>query len=553
MRRFFIIVLVVVASLSVGVAQSGRAPQIESINAAEMRADLFFLASDAMQGRLTNTPTNALAADWVLSRFERLGLRPAGHDGYEHRYALMTASLGEGNAIRIGELPASGARWDLGLGEEFYPHRFSANAAADAPVTFVGFGIVSPERGHDDYRDAARGRIALVLDREPGVSDPASPFDGVVTAEVAQPIKKVLAAQEKGAVGVIFVEDVHNQTGPSSNFHAQAANYWPTSAPRVERYTLKSWSDKVRIPVVQVSVAVAERLVASTGRSLATLARTAETRGGVSPVPINANVQLTTRVRHDTVPDRSIVAMIEGSDPQLKNEYVMVSAHFDHDGADGPRVYNGADDDGSGTVGLLEIAEAYSLAAKAGQGPKRSVIFAAWNSEERGLLGAWAYAEDPIVPLDRIVAVLNMDMIGRNEEIPLGGGGRFRGLEQQTAESNANATNIIGTVRSPDLRAAVDKANQGIGLDLRFRYDNNLSNLMRRSDHWPFIQKGVPGIWVHTGLHPDYHTIYDRPEKVNYPKMQKIARMVYQASWDLANVAMRPRLLPIGTTATANR
>jgi Zn-dependent M28 family amino/carboxypeptidase len=264
-------------------------------------------------------------------------------------------------------------------------------------------------------------------------------------------------------------------------------------------------------------------------------------------------VQLTTRVRHDTVPDRSLVAMIEGSDPQLKNEYVLVSAHFDHDGADGPRVYNGADDDGSGTVGLLEIAEAYSLAAKAGQGPKRSVIFAAWNSEERGLLGAWAYAEDPIVPLDRIAAVLNMDMIGRNEEVPMGGGGRFRGLEQQTAESNANATNIIGTLRSPDLRAAVEKANKDIGLDLKFRYDNNISNLMRRSDHWPFIQKGVPGIWVHTGLHPDYHTIYDRPEKVNYPKMQKIARMVYQASWDLANMPTRPRLLPIGTTATANR
>ena len=139
-----------------------------------------------------------------------------------------------------------------------------------------------------------------------------------------------------------------------------------------------------------------------------------------------------TSVAHHTVPDRSIVAMLEGSDPELKNEYVLVSAHFDHDGADGPRICNGADDDGSGTVALLEIAEAFALAAQAGQRPKRSVIFAAWNSEERGLLGAWAYTEDPIVPLDRIVAVLNMDMIGRNEEVPVGGGGRFRGLELQT-------------------------------------------------------------------------------------------------------------------------
>jgi Zn-dependent M28 family amino/carboxypeptidase len=554
MRHLLLITAAVALIVSAPRAQSARAPQLESISAGEMRADLFFLASDAMQGRLTNTPTNTLAGDWVLSRFERLGLKPAGHAGsFEHRYALMAASAGDGNAMQIGQLPASGTRADLRASEEFYPHRFAANAAAEAPITFAGFGIVSPERGHDDYRDAARGRIALVLDREPGVNDPASVFDGVVTAEVAQPIKKVLAAQEKGAVGVIFVEDVHNQSAPAANFSAQAANYWPDTPPRLERYTLKTWADKVRIPVVQISAAVAERLVAASGRSLLELARTAETRGGVTPLPINTIVAIKTSVVHHTIPDRSIVAMIEGSDPQLKNEYVIVSAHFDHDGADGPRILNGADDDGSGTVGLLEIAEAYALAAKAGQGPKRSVIFAAWNSEERGLLGAWAYAENPIVPLDRIVAVVNMDMIGRNEEVQAGAGARFRGLELQTAESNNNATNIIGTLRSPDLKTIMDKANEGISLDLRYRYDNNVSNLMRRSDHWPFIQKGVPGIWVHTGLHPDYHTMYDRPEKVNYPKMQKIARLVYQASWDLANGVSRPRLLPITSSATASK
>ena len=157
------------------------------------------------------------------------------------------------------------------------------------------------------------------------------------------------------------------------------------------------------------------------------------------------------------------------------------------------------------------------------------------------------------MPLDRIVAVLNMDMIGRNEEVPVGGGGAFSRARVQTAESNANATNIIGTLRSPDLRAALEQSNQGIGIELKFRYDNNSSNLMRRSDHWPFIQRGVPGVWVHTGLHPDYHTIYDRPEKINYAKMEKIARLVYQASWDLANAAGRPKLLPIAQTSTANR
>lgn len=542
-RRAFIAILVAVTIPAA--AQSRQAPQIESISLEQLRADLFFLASDSLQGRLTDTPGNTIAAEWVRSRFERLGLRPAGNAGFEHRYNLMTASLADGNAMQAGSTKEGGLRTELRLLEDFYPHRFSANAAVEAPLTFAGFGIVSPERNHDDYREAVRGRIALILDREPGVNDPASPFDGVVTAEAAVPIKKVLAAQQKGAVGVIFVEDVHNQATPGAGFAAQAANYWPPTPPRVERYTLKAWSDQVRIPVVQAAPAIAERLVAPTGRSLLDLARTAETRGGVTPVPIDTTVSIRTSVAHRTVPDRSIVAMVEGSDPKLKNEYVLISAHFDHDGADGPRVYSGADDDGSGTVGLIEIAEAYALAAQSGQRPKRSVIFAAWNSEERGLLGAWAYTEDPVVPLDQIVAVLNMDMIGRNEEVPVGGGNRFRGLELQTAESNNNATNIIGTLRSPDLRSVMDQANQGIALELKYRYDNNSSNLMRRSDHWPFIQRGVPGVWIHTGLHPDYHTMYDRPEKINYEKMVKIVRLVYQASWDLANATTRPRLLPL--------
>ncbi len=549
-RRAAATLAVIAAFSTTPFSQSARAPQIESIKAAEMRPDLFFLASDALQGRLTDTPENAIAADWVRSRFERLGLEPGGQGGaFDHRYNLMKASLGQDNTLSIGAVGSGNTRADLTLGGDFYPHRFSANASAEGTIVFAGYGIVSPERQHDDYRDAVHGRVALLLDREPGVNDPASVFDGVVTAEAATPIRKVLAAQEKGAIGVIFVEDVHNQSGPS-NFAAQAANYWPASAPRIERYTLRSWSDRVRIPVVQVAPAIAERLVAASSRSLVDLAKTAEARGGVTPVPISTPVALKASVVHHTVPDRSIVASLEGSDASLKDEHVLVSAHFDHDGADGPRIQNGADDDGSGTVGLVEIAEAFALAAQSGQRPRRSIIFAAWNSEERGLLGAWAYTEDPVVPLDRIAAVLNMDMIGRDEEVPVGGGGRFRGLEIQTAQSNSNATNIIGTLRSPDLRTALERANQGIGLDLRFRYDNNASNLMRRSDHWPFIQRGVPGVWIHTGLHPDYHTVYDRPEKINYPKMEKIARMVYQAAWDLANAAGRPRLGSAVTTTS---
>ena len=293
---------------------------------------------------------------------------------------------------------------------------------------------------------------------------------------------------------------------------------------------------------MQISPAVAESLVQGSGRTLAELSAASETAHGITAVPQKTRIEMAAAVNRTSIPDRNVLGLIEGSDPQLKDETVIVCAHYDHDGADGARIFNGADDDGSGIVALIEIAEAYVQAAKAGHRPRRTVLFAAWNSEERGLLGAWAYTVAPTRPLGKTVAVLNMDMLGRNEEVPPEGGPRFRGLQAQTAESNTNAVNIIGTSRSADMKAAADKANAAIHLDLRYRYDNNVSQLMRRSDHWPFLNHGVPAVWFHTGLHPDYHTPQDRPERINYDKMEKIARMIHQMSWDLANQAGRPQL-----------
>ena len=432
------------------------------------------------------------------------------------------------------------ARYPVGV--DFYPHRFSGSGRVSGPVVFAGFGISAPGYGYDDLAGDLRGKILLVLDHEPGENDAASAFDGLVTSEYASQLKKTLAAQERGAAAVLFVADLHNHPGPE-DFDQAARLYWPSPAPRVGRYALGSWMERVRIPAAQVSIALAEALVRGTGKSLVELGRAAESRRGTAALALGgAQATLTTSVTRNVVRDRNVVAAIEGSDPRLKDEWVIVSGHPDHDGADGTQIWNGADDNGSGTVGLVAIAEAYVRAAAAGVRPKRSVLFAAFNSEERGLLGAWAYAESPLVPLAQTVAVLNMDMIGRNEEVPEGGGPRFRGLPPQTAESNQNSVTLLGFSRSPSLTAAVERANRAFGLTLKQDYDNNVSNLIRRSDHWPFIQHGVPGIWFHTGLHPDYHTTSDRPEKINYPKMEKIARLVYQTSWDLANAAERPLL-----------
>jgi Zn-dependent M28 family amino/carboxypeptidase len=542
MRRH-VIGSLAIAIICVPLAAQQPAPHNESIRQEDLRADLFFVAADSMRGRLTDTEENRATADYIRSRFERMGLKPAAPNGsYFQNYDLMTATLpadADANVLEIGRGESGSRR--LRAGQEFYPHRGSGSGVASAPVVFAGFGISAPQLGYDDYRGDVKGNIVLALDHEPGERDPNSPFDGVVTSEPSTAWRKALAAQDAGAAAVLFVADVHNHPG-AANFEATARAYWPEKPPRILNYTLASWADRIRIPVAQISPALAASLVAATGKTLEEMAKTAESARGSQPTPLGpTRVTIHTAVDRHIVPDRNAVALLEGSDPRLKSEWVIVSAHFDHNGADATQIFNGADDNGSGTVALLEIAEAYALAAKDGHRPKRSVLFAAWNSEERGLLGAWAYTEQPLAPLTSIAAVLNMDMIGRNEEIPVGGGARFGGLDVQTAESNSNALNLMAFSKVPDITAVVEKANAGIGLELKKRYDNNSSNLVRRSDQWPFLQRGVPAMGFITGLHPDYHTQYDRPEKINYVKMEKIARLVHQVSWEIANADARPK------------
>jgi hypothetical protein len=535
--------LLVLQSLS---AQD-RAPQNDSIRKEDLKADLYFLAHDLTEGRLVVTRGYALAAEFVKSRFERMGLQPVGPDGsYFNPFNLTVATLGSDNALEIIDGKATSIR--RLPGQDYYPHRFASSGRVRGEVVFAGFGITAPKLSYDDYRsEDVKGRVVLVLDHEPRENDAASPFDGVVTAEPAIPFRKVLAAQEAGAVAVLFVSDVHNHPG-ELDFVAEARSYWPATPPRIDRFFLASYLDKIRIPAAQISPALASILIRGTNRSLDDLSRAAETERGAAPVRLpGVEVDLTLSVNRQIVPDRSIVGLLEGSDPQLKDEVVIVAAHHDHEGTDGTQTFNGADDNTSGTVAVIEIAEAYALAARAGQRPRRSILFSVFGSEERGpLLGAWAYTERPLRPLDKTVAVLNMDMIGRNMEVPVGGGRRFRGLTTQSAESNSNSVNIIGHSRSPRLKAAVEQANGRFGMTLKMDLDNNVSNLLRRSDQWPFIQRGVPAIWFHTGLHPDYHTSNDRPEKIEYEKMERIARLVHQVSWDLAQATNRP-------TSTAGR
>jgi hypothetical protein len=542
MRRMTAVIAIVFpAMLGAQAGGSARAPSSDVITIPKMRADLEFLAGDALRGRLTDTPENAIALEWVASRFKWLGLKPMGANGsYFLPYGLSIGSLGSGTnelAIVRGDQVQ---RYDLTSG--FYPHRYSASANATGDLVFAHFGIAAQPLGYDDLQGDVQGKVLLVLDHEPGENDSTSAFEGVVTSEYSNALKKALVAQSRGAAAVLFVTDVQNHQGPQ-DFSAAARGYWPAQPPRLLPYTLAAWADKLTIPVGQISVALADSLVRGTGKSLADLARESESARGAPTVAIpGVRAMVTASVVRRTVTDRNVLAAIEGSDPRLRNEWVVIAAHPDHNGAVGDTVFHGADDNASGAVALFAIAEAYAKAAAAGQRPRRSVLFASFNSEERGpLMGSWGYTEAPTVPLDRTVAMINMDMIGRNEEVPENGGARFRGLPVQTGESNKNSVTLLGWSRS-SLTAAAERANARYGLTLKKNYDNNTSQLLRRSDSWPFLQHGVPAIWFHTGLHPDYHLTSDTADRLNYPKMERIARLVHQLSWDLANAPGRPTL-----------
>ena len=523
-------------------ASPTRAPASDVITIPKMRADLEFLAGDALRGRLTDTPENAIALEWVAARFKWLGLKPMGANGtYSLPYGLSIGSLGSGTNELTVARGGSEARYGLTTG--FYPHRYSASATATGDLVFAHFGIVAEPLGYDDLRGDVRGKVLLLLDHEPGENDSASVFDGIVTSEYTNPLKKALAAQARGAAAVLFVTDVQNHQG-APTFEAASRAYWPAQPPRLLPYTLAAWADKLTIPVGQISVALADTLVRGVGKPLAELAKAAESARGNPPVAIpGVRVTVTSSVVRRTVPDRNVLAAIEGSDPNLRNEWVVIAAHPDHNGAVGDTIYHGADDNASGAVALLAIAEAYAKAAAAGQRPRRSVLFASFNSEERGpLMGSWGYTEAPAVPLERTVAMINMDMIGRNEEVPENGGARFRGLPVQTGESNKNSVTLLGWSRSPSLTAAVERANARYRLTLKKNYDNNASQLLRRSDSWPFLQHGVPAIWFHNGLHPDYHLTTDTADRINYEKMERITKLVHQLSWDLAQSNGRPNI-----------
>ena len=309
--------------------------------------------------------------------------------------------LGERNSLEI-RFPGGASPETPELFSEFCPAPLSANGSSRGPVVFAGYGIVAPEFGYDDFEGLdVRDKVVMVMRHEPGEKDPESPFHGIIATEHGLSRQKIMRAQERGAAGVLLAPHLL-QHAERRGLKRLARYFWPEKG-LSRRHYLEIWADAVTIPVHYVSAKLADSMLETQDTTLKELQQKIDRDyrpHGLILEGVEAHLE------SDTVPHtteaRNVLASLQGVDPRLGREAVVVGAHFDHLGADEGEVYYGADDNASGTAGLLEVAEAFSRNA---EGPRRSVLFAGWDAEESGLLGSYYYVARSSFPLERTVAM----------------------------------------------------------------------------------------------------------------------------------------------------
>ncbi|MBI2149059.1 MAG: M28 family peptidase [Acidobacteria bacterium] len=477
-------------------AQSPVATGVDSIRSEEIREKLATIASEKFKGRGNGTPELNLAAEYIAGVFQTNALKPAGGAGsYYQHFDIYASRLGSRNDLSIRGM-GEAAR-EVKARVDFLPELWSESATVSGPLELIEGGQAALPN--------LKGKIAVELEDRIVSDDPEFPAN-------ATEGRRLEAA---GAVGVIVVQSLADRgRGLIVNLAEGFRDDLPV---RLRPMATLGAPDYPKIPVAVLSADIGRPLLAELGKPRAKVEAT-----------------LTVDVERDIHKTQNVLALVEGSDPSLKNDVMIVGAHYDHDGEAYGQIWYGADDNGSGTSALLELAEAFGNGSAR---PRRSVLLAAWAGEEKGLLGSRYYVNHPVFPLDRTAAMFQMDMIGRNEEHPAN---RPQQVPDERAADNANTLNVLGSAFSPELRTTISALNAQTNLTVRFRYDFGAEDLMRRSDQWSFLQRGIPALFFFAGLHPDYHTPRDTPEKINYAKLEKVARLVYLTAFEVASQKVPP-------------
>jgi Peptidase family M28/PA domain len=495
MRRllFLLAVLTLLLTvLSTGIARAQKTPDprpfAKTITADDLKTHLYIVAGKDMEGRETATEGQRKAAAYIENHFRSLGLLPGNKDSYQLYYPVFQDSLINAT-VQVNE-----QSFELNKDFMVIPSLNYTATLQGSEVVFAGYGISDSTR--DDYKGLdVKGKIVLVLNGTPNDKQqtPTARRSSGFTA-------KQEAAQKNGAAAVLILRPAF----PPNTTGNKGAMY------------LTGYKKNILPNTFYISNKVAEAIM---GADFANAGS-----GSLPPKTYTANVLLGLTKFTFQLQSSDVLGFLEGTD--LKDQIVVLSAHYDHLGKRDTVIYYGADDDGSGTVSILELAQAFAKAKAAGKGPRRSILFLANSGEEKGLWGSQYYSEHPTYPLDHTTVDLNIDMIGRIDP------NRKKG-------DSTNYVYVVGDDKlSSDLRPISEGQNNKftkLELDYKFNDPNDPDRIYYRSDHYNFARKGVPIIFYFDGIHKDYHKPTDTPDKINYDLLEKRARLVFFTAWDMAN------------------
>ncbi|MAZ93288.1 MAG: hypothetical protein CMF58_02635 [Lentimicrobiaceae bacterium] len=457
----------------------------------EIKEHVYFLASDSLKGRKPGTEGGRIAADYIRNDLIKSGLKPIGNDGFQYFSVTTSVETGDSNHLIINGYNAA-------LDVDFKPMNFSTNTSITADVIFAGYGI---EVDHDslkwnDYNGLdVEGKLVMVLRGDPEPDDDSSLF-----ISYGNDRDKVLSAKDRNAVGIIFVN------GKNSS---------------LEDNLVKNTSDRVTasagLPAINITRAMADSIIGN-GNSILDIENEIIIKKKNIGFDTQNSIDIVTDLRRREVNTQNVIAIIEGADEKLKDEYVIIGAHYDHLGMGGHgsgsrdpdtiAIHNGADDNASGVAAILEIAE--KLYSERGE-LRRSIIIMAFGAEEMGLLGSQFFTTEPLIDLDNIVLMVNFDMVGR--------------FDNQTRSLMISGT---GTAEQMEDILSYHEKNT----DMNFAHSPEGYGA---SDHASFYGAGVPVMFFFTGAHDDYHTPKDDAHKINYEGEREIIDFAYPIIVEVAN------------------
>jgi len=495
----------------------------DQIEAGRLRADLSFIASDELEGRDTPSRGLDLAARYLASRLQALGLKPGGDDGsYFQRFGTTRRTVDPAKAtVTLGDRTFS-------YGDDFLG---TAPGTAEGAMVYVGHGYVVKKKDIDAYGGVdVKGKIVVA---HAGYPEGVTRLDLRGESGPDSWESPASYAARHGALGVVLVPDYATLAGwRTSRENAVSARGSLT----VDAFQA---GRPAAVPVITASMPLVSAIFTGESVSASDVAKWSQDHKTHAAVVLDEKkrLRLDLGARVEAIPTQNVVAIYEGSDPALKQEYVALGAHYDHIGlttSGTDHINNGADDDGSGTVTLVNIAEAL---VRGNVKTRRSWLFVWHCGEEKGLWGSRYFVEHPTVPLDKIVVQLNVDMIGRSRKAG----------DQSSANASLTGPGeiyVIGSkMMSSTLGALSERVNKDyLDLSFNYKYDepSDPNRFFFRSDHYNYAKKGIPIIFYFDGVHQDYHRPSDEVGAIDFAKMERVGRTIYSTAYAVAEMPTRP-------------